>query len=67
MVEEEVGRGVFNVYIIAESIVPAITGNTADRLEAGATLVFQLHKVHRTVYTNGQTGNNFITYCENGL
>ena len=58
MIEEEIGRCIFDVYVIAQSVVPTIDGNAADRFEASSPLIFQLHKVHRTVYTDAQTGND---------
>lgn len=67
VIEEEIGRSIFNVHIIADSVIPAITGDTADRLETSATLIFQLYKVHCTVYTDTQTGNNLITYLKHRL
>ena len=65
MIEEEIGRCIFDVYVIAQSVVPTIAGNAADRFEASSPLIFQLHKIHRTVYTDAQTGNDFITYLKN--
>ena len=67
MIEEEIGRCIFDVYVIAQSVVPTIAGNAADRFEASSPLIFQLHKVHRTVYTDAQTGNDFITYLKNSF
>lgn len=67
MVEEEVSGSIFDIYIITDSITPIVTGYTADRFEAGSPLVFLLYKVHRTVYTNAQTGNDLIAYLKNRL
>ena len=67
MIKEEIGGSILDVYIIADSITPVVTGYAADRFEAGAPLVFQLYEVHRTVCTNAQTGNYFIAYLKNGL
>ena len=65
MIEEEISRCIFDVYVIAKPVVPTITGDTADRFETSAPLIFQLYKVHRTVYADAQTGNDFITYLKN--
>jgi hypothetical protein len=36
MIEEEIGRCIFEVYVIAKSVVPTIAGNAADRFEASS-------------------------------
>ena len=65
MVKEEIDASILDVYVIAESITPVVTGYAADRFEAGAPLIFQLYEVHRTVCTNTLTGNYFIAYLKN--
>ena len=54
MVEEEIGGSILDIHILADTVVPAIAGDAADRFEASAALVFQLYKVHWTVCADAQ-------------
>ena len=62
VVEEEIGSGIFHLCVISETVAPTIARKRVYRFEAGATLVFQLNKVHGTVQAESKPGHDLITY-----
>src|SRR5574344_1285597 len=60
-IEEEVGRCVFNFFVISCTCSPMITGKLSEWFEACCTLFFKLNEVHLTVELDDEAGGNNIS------